>query len=146
MHFQIGRYLSSTYCIPSPGGIIANEYGILLHRVYRVGRKLYPLNQADPRGYGIQHVVSCPGLLHLPRQPKTSQQPRGNLGPKLALREALSEGDFCYFPAVGLEPQGGPLQRVACCCWLGEMVGGSQVKGRIHARWGGRIGGVDLQN
>lgn len=119
-HFQIRQYLSSTYCVPSPGDIIINRYGICLQRTYRDRKKTraftlnkmsYPLNRADLGGCGTQHAARS--LLHPSSHPRTSPKPRGNLGQKLALREALSEGDFGNLPAVGLEPQGGPVQRVA---------------------------------
>ena len=38
LHFQISRYLLSVYCVPSPGDIIINRYGICLHRAYRLRR------------------------------------------------------------------------------------------------------------
>ena len=50
-----------------------------------------------------------------------------SLGAELALRGALSERDFCHFPAQGLEPRGpaaeGGLPLLLARTWLGETVG-----------------------
>lgn len=56
--------------------------------------------------------------------------------PKLALREAVSDGDPCSLPALGTEPWVDRC-RVARCCWLartwlGEMVGVSQAEGMFR--------------
>lgn len=64
--------------------------------------------------------------------PKTNQKP---MAKPIALRGALSVRDFCYLPALGLEPrepaaESGlllPLVRT----WLGEIVDGSQAEGHF---------------
>ena len=56
-----------------------------------------------------------------------NQRPMSSLGAERALRGALSERDFCHFPAQGLEPRGpaaeGGLPLLLARTWLGETVG-----------------------
>lgn len=70
-----------------------------------------------------------------------------SLGAELALRGALSERDFCRFPARGLEPRGpaaeGGLLLLLARTWLGETAGESQAEGHFHLN--GEKGGGDLK-
>lgn len=135
-----------TYRVPSPGSVTINRYGICLLRVTGTGGKQdFHLSKVPSLltklilGVMVLNMQrDAQAFTHLPTQ-KTTPKLRGNLGPDLALREALSEGGFCYLPALGLKPQGGPLWSslllLGRTC-LGEIVGGSQAEGHVQASIG----------